>query len=76
MENFKIDLFAGEYNKDFPEYSHLSEKDCFHIIERLSKKFDMDFMSDVANELSQKQQFLENFNAKDEFQLIKILVVI
>jgi hypothetical protein len=72
MEKFKVDLFAGEYKIDFPEYSHLSESECLNLIERLSKIFDMNFMSNVANDLIQKQFFLENINANDEFHLMKV----
>ena len=73
MENFKIDLFVGEYNEDFPEYSHLSESDCTIIMEKLSESFSVDFSSNIAKKLDERQFFEESINAKEEFGLIDFL---
>ena len=73
MENFKIDLFIGEYEKDFPEYSHLSESACISIMEKLSKSFSVDFSSNIAKKLDEKQFFEKSIDAKEEFRLIDFL---
>lgn len=75
MENFKIDLFVGEYNINFPEYSPLSEDDCIKIIKKLSEKFGLDFLSNekIAYDLMQRQIILEKVDAKDNFHLMLAL---
>ena len=74
MENFKIDLFIGEYGIDFPKYSHLSDNDCLDMINNLSNKFNMDFLSnEIAYDLTQRQLFLESIDAKNDFKLLETL---
>jgi len=68
MEEFKIDLYQKENNKDFPTFKKLSEFECKDIRDKICKmlsiRSDVDKL-DIVLKLSKEQILFADFNAKD-----------
>jgi len=72
MEDFKIELFEQEYKINFPNFVHLSENECLLLINKISKRFDLE-INNLIQSISLRQSYLENIDAKDGFNLIETL---
>jgi len=72
MEDFKIELFEQEYEINFPNFVHLSENECLLLINKISKRFDLE-INNLIQTISLRQSYMENIDAKDGFNLIETL---
>lgn len=73
MEDFKLKLFRDEYKKDL-KYSVLSSIECEKIIRNISVRFNIKLDASIfISELYNKQRYIEDVNARENFSLKTVL---
>ncbi len=74
MEDFKVEMFEGEYNRPFIKYISLTNEQCASVETKLRQVFLIPKDRDILKWIEERKIYEDGFNAKlDSFKLKNFL---